>query len=256
LAFALERTSLERGGRSLLADLDLAIAAGERLAVIGPSGAGKTSLLRLLSASVAPTRGVVRVLGRDTRALSGKELRALRRELGILHQGDGLVRELRVVHNVLMGRLGDWSTARALFSLVFPREIERARTALAKVELEHRLWDLPGALSGGEQQRVALARLLVQDPRAILADEPASSLDPRRSREAVGRLARAAQEGGRTLVVALHALELIEGHFERVLALREGKALWLGPVDQLDHELLSELYGTDSARLFAWRGPS
>ncbi len=242
----------------MLADLNLTISAGERLAVIGPSGAGKTSLLRLLSAAILPTRGQVTALSVPTAGLSARELLALKRQIGVLHQSDNLVRELRVVHNVLMGRLGSWSLARAAFSLLVPREIERARAALEQVELEPRLWDYPGALSGGEQQRVALARLLVQDPRAILADEPASALDPRLARDIAARLSRLASEGSRTLVVSLHALELIEGHFDSVLALQGGRALWRGSPSQLTPQLLRDLYGNQASQwstASAERGP-
>jgi phosphonate transport system ATP-binding protein len=245
VAFCLEDVALELGGRTVLEGLSLPIEVGERLAVIGPSGAGKTSLIRLLSAALAPTRGRVLALARDTRALGARELRRLRADIGVLHQSDNLVRELRVVHNVLMGRLGSWSALRALVSLLAPREVDAARAALAEVELEAKLWDLPDQLSGGEQQRVGIARILLQDPRAVLADEPASGLDPRLGREVVRKLSDLALDRRRTLVVSLHALELLPGHFDQVLALRGGREFWRGPLRELSRDLLRELYGAE-----------
>ena len=116
-----------------------------------------------------------------------------------------------------------------MLSLFWPQEIERAREALRAVELAERLWDLPDALSGGERQRVAIARLIVQEPRALLADEPASSLDHRLGREVIQALLRLARERGSTLVVSMHTLDLIAEGFERVLALKGGELFWQGP---------------------------
>jgi len=244
-AFVVESVSKSFAGTAVLRDLDFRLGQGERIAVIGPSGAGKTTLLRLLAGVIAPDSGRVLALGRDTAKLRAAELAALRRELGFLYQSDNLVPSLRVVHNVLIGRLGAWSTARALFSLFSPREIESARSALHQVELEQRLWDLPGALSGGQQQRVAIARLMLQQPRAMLVDEPASSLDQRLGREVLALLSNFARERGATLVVSLHTLDLLGEHFDRILALSAGRLFWQGKARELSRTLLRELYGAE-----------
>src|SRR5690606_40708666 len=161
---------------------------GERVAVIGPSGAGKTTLFRLVAGLIKPATGQVLTLGHDTSRLSGRRLLQLRREVGFLYQHDNLIPQLRVVHNVLMGRLGYWSLPRAVFSLLWPQEIQSAVSALSQVELADRLWSLPDELSGGQQQRVAVARLIVQQPRLLLADEPVSALDLRLGQEIIGLL--------------------------------------------------------------------
>jgi phosphonate transport system ATP-binding protein len=249
VAFELDGVGLTLGGRRVLAGIDLSLIAGGRVAVIGPSGAGKTSLLRLMAGFVWPTVGRVRALGRDTRHLRGAELRELRRGIGLLYQDDNLIAPLRVVHNVLAGRLGRWWTPRALLSLFWPQEIERAREALREVELAERLWDLPDTLSGGERQRVAIARLIVQEPRALLADEPASSLDHRLGRGVMETLIRIARERSSTLVVSMHTLDLIGEDFDRVLALREGELFWQGPPRELTRKLLREIYGAEYQRL-------
>jgi phosphonate transport system ATP-binding protein len=233
------------GGHAVLRDVSLEVQTGQRVALIGPSGAGKTTLLRLVAGVIAPDAGRVTVLGHDTGELQGASLRALRRDVGLLYQLDNLVPSLRVVHNVLMGRLGHWSTARALLSLVVPQQVQRAREALARVELPHKLWSLPGELSGGEQQRVAVARLLVQDPRLMLADEPVASLDVRLGREIVQLLCGIASERRRTLVMSLHALDLLGPHFDRVLALSGGGVAWDGPPAALSQALLRRVYGAE-----------
>jgi phosphonate transport system ATP-binding protein len=120
---------------------------------------------------------------------------------------------------------------------------------LKRVELEDRLWSLPAELSGGQQQRVAIARLLVQDPRALLADEPTASLDQRLGRDVMALLADVSRERGATLVVSLHALDLLDEHFERVIALRNGRVHWQGRPRELAPELLRELYGAEYSAL-------
>ena len=243
--FELEGAGVSFGRVDALRELDLTIREGERVAVIGPSGAGKTTLFRLLAAVLKPTRGSVRALGVDTRRLRGGELRRLRREVGLLYQTDPLIPHLRVVHNVLMGRLGRWSAARALLSLLVPQELPIARAALAEVELADKLWSMPGELSGGQQQRVAIARLVVQRPRVMLADEPVSQLDIRLGREIIELLVRVAARPGTTLLVNLHTLELLQGHFTRVVALKEGRVFWQGGTREITREMLRALYGAE-----------
>lgn len=244
-ALRLEAVAKALGTHRVFDDLTLEVPAGQRVALIGPSGAGKTTLLRLMAGVLAPDAGSVHVLGRDTADLHGRALAQLRRDVGLLYQLDNLVPSLRVVHNVLMGRLGHWSGARALLSLVWPQQIHLARAALARVELPHKLWSLPAELSGGEQQRVAVARLLVQAPRLMLADEPVASLDVRLGREIVLLLCGIAREHGRALVVSLHALDLLGPHFDRVLALSGGKVAWDGPPAALSQPVLRRVYGTE-----------
>ena len=244
-AFRLSAVGKAFGGTEVLRDISFEITSGERVAVIGPSGAGKTTLFRLLCSVLWPTSGKVEALGLDTSRLRARRLRGLRRRIGILYQNDNLIPHLRVVHNVLMGRLGSWGLPRALWSLVWPQQLHTARQALEKVELGDKLWSMPGELSGGQQQRVAIARLMVQRPDVMLADEPVSQLDIRLGREIIELLAALAVELGSTLLVNLHTLELLHGHFERVIALREGRLFWQGTPDQITRELLRELYGAE-----------
>jgi phosphonate transport system ATP-binding protein len=182
-AVTLRGVRVTYGPHAALDGFDLEVAEGERVALVGPSGAGKTTILRLCTASVRPTSGRVEVLGHDLGAVTPDELRDVRRRVGTVYQQLNLVGPLRVVHNVNAGRLGAWSRRRALRSLVRPAQVDVARHALARVGIADKLYERTDRLSGGEQQRVALARVLVQEPELILADEPVSSLDPARAEE-------------------------------------------------------------------------
>lgn len=242
LAFA--GVDMQLGGKLALRGIALRVPRGQRLALIGPSGAGKTTLLRLAAGLLWPTRGSVTVLGQATGDLRGRALDALRRQIGFLHQQDNLVPALRVAHNVLMGRLGHWSLLRSLWSLLRPQQLELAHAALTRVELGNRLWAMPGELSGGEQQRVAIARLLLQEPRLLLADEPMSALDLRLGREVVRLLLDLAARDC-TTIVSLHSLDLLAEGFDRVVALRDGGIVFDGPPAGLSRAVLQDVYGAE-----------
>jgi phosphonate transport system ATP-binding protein len=236
-------------GQPVLRELSLAVPAGQVLALLGPSGAGKTTLLRVLCGALAPHSGSVRVLGQDLARLRGHERRELRRHVGLLYQNDALVPGLSVVHNVLIGRLGAWSLLQSLLSLVRPRELPLALQALRAVQMEEKLLEPIGALSGGQRQRVTIARLLVQDPEVVLADEPAVSLDPRLARHILSLLIRLSRERGRTLVVALHDIDLVTDDFDRVLALRGGAWFWEGRPAELHRERIAAIFAEDEQDL-------
>jgi phosphonate transport system ATP-binding protein len=232
-------------GRRVLDGISLELFAGQRVALIGPSGAGKTTLLRVIAGIIHPEEGQVVTLGIDTASLHGASLRRLRKQVGFLYQNDNLIPSLRVAHNVLLGKAADWSVARSLLSLLWPQEVDVAARALDRMELGHKLWALPGTLSGGEQQRVAIARLLVQQPKLTLADEPVSALDVRLGREIIRLLTTIATEQGSTLLASLHALDLLGPHFDRVIALRDGSVVWDGPPALITQRILRDVYGAE-----------
>ena len=241
-AVVLRDVVVRHGARTALGGVSLVVAAGERVGLVGPSGAGKTTLLALLSGLVAPTSGSVQVLGADLSRVRGADLARLRSRVGAVHQRLDLVGPLRVVHNVSAGRLGEWSTARALWSLLRPQEVDRARAALDAVGLADRLHDRTDTLSGGQQQRVALARVLAQAPDLVLADEPVSSLDPALAEDVVRLLATVLVAGGRTLVTSLHDVALARRWCDRLVGLREGQVLFDLPAAQVGEELTDRLY--------------
>jgi phosphonate transport system ATP-binding protein len=243
--FEARGAAVSYGSVRALEHVDLRVEPGERVALIGPSGAGKSSLIALLGGSLAPADGHVAVLGRDLTRASPRERRAVQRRLGTVRQQFDLAGQLRVVHNVNAGRLGEWSLLRAALSLLAPRDVARVREALAQVGIEDKLYERTDRLSGGQQQRVAIARVLVQEPLAILADEPIASLDPARGAEIVGLMVALSERRGTTLVVSLHDVDVALGRFARVVALREGRVAYDGPAAGLSDGFMRELYATE-----------
>jgi phosphonate transport system ATP-binding protein len=223
--------------------VDLTVTAGERVAVVGASGAGKSTLLGVLNGSVTPTAGEMRVLGADPAALGGRDLRRLRARTGTMHQHLELVGPLRVVHNVNAGRLGTWPAGRALRSLVQPQGLEDVRTALERVGLADRMFERTDRLSGGQRQRVALARLLVQRPELVLADEPASALDPALADRALQLLGELALDRGGALLACLHDPALALRHCDRVVGLADGQVTLDAPAASLSLPELERFYG-------------
>ena len=177
-------------GRTGMAAIDLQVAAGERVALIGPSGAGKTTLLRVAAAGLRPSSGHVRLLDADPWSLRAGVLKALRARVGFVHQAPPIPPRLRVVTAVLAGRLGQWGVGRALRSWLLPDDVAGARDALARVGLADRVFDRCDQLSGGQLQRVAVARALYQAPGLLLADEPVSGARRHHRRRGAARAGR------------------------------------------------------------------
>ena len=240
---ALEQVSKTYGQRVALSPISLSIAEGEAIAIVGPSGSGKTTLLHLMAGVIRPDSGTVKLRNIDLSTLHpGRELSSL---VGVIHQQFDLVPNLSVVLNVMAGRLGQWSLWRSLVSLVSPRDRHLAETALERVGIADRLSERASLLSGGEQQRVAIARLLVQDPAIIVADEPVASLDPARADDLTRLLAAIAGESDKTLIAALHSVELARAYFSRVIGLRNGGVRFDVPIEHLTDEMLRDLYNLE-----------
>jgi phosphonate transport system ATP-binding protein len=213
---------------------------GETIALLGPSGSGKTTLLSLIAGEVAPSSGTILFGETDLRAIPpGRDLAS---HVGMIHQQFDLVPHLSALLNVLAGRLGHWSLAKTVVSLVWPLDRPLAYAALDRVGVRDRATLRAAKLSGGEQQRVAIARLLVQDPTVILADEPVSSLDPARAEEVIELLVGAARESGKTLIASVHSVELARQHFDRLIGLRNGAVQFDLPSASVTDATLSDLY--------------
>jgi phosphonate transport system ATP-binding protein len=210
--------------RPALDGVNLEVAAGETVALVGPSGSGKTTLLRTINGLVPISAGSVLVDGIAVGELRGRALRGLRTRLAMIAQHHDLVDRLSVHQNVMAGALGRWSTAHALRYLVFPleSELDEARAALERVSIPEKLWAPTRELSGGERQRVAIARALVQQPEAILADEPVASLDPRLGTQIIGLLCRLTRESGIALICSLHQVQFAQDYFDRVVLVERG----------------------------------
>jgi phosphonate transport system ATP-binding protein len=241
------------GSKAVLRGVHLAIRPGEQLALVGPSGSGKTTLLRALCGALHPTVGEVAIDGRNPAALDQRQLRAVRRSIGFVHQHLGLVPLLRVNHNVALGRLGERSLLGGLRSVFASSraEVHEIHRLLERVGIEEKLFERTDTLSGGQQQRVAIARALYQRPRILLADEPVASVDPARARAVIDLLTTLAREEGLTLVVSIHSLELARASFDRLVGLRAGEVVFDRPTTAVDTEDFDRLYQLDDAELLS-----
>ena len=216
------------------------IAYGEKVAILGSSGSGKTTLLNMIGAVTAPSEGSILLEGTPISELQpGRTLSQL---VGFIHQRFDLVQNLNVVNNVLAGKLGQWNLLKSIISLVTPREVEIAIKALDRVVLPNKLRVRVSKLSGGEQQRVAIARLLVQDPKLIIADEPVSSLDPTRARNIINLLSDISSESSKTLIASIHSVELAKQYFNRIIGLKKGEVQFDVPTNLFTDAMLDDLY--------------
>ena len=232
-------------GQAALSAIDLQVNPGERLAIIGPSGAGKTSLLRLLATALQPSAGQLELLGQAPWSLSTRARQRLRARIGLIHQAPPLPLRQRVVTSVLAGKLGQWSLARGLLNLLHPLDIPGAREALARLDLADKLFQRCDQLSGGQLQRVGIARVLYQAPELILADEPVSAMDPVLAGHTLGVLNDEASQRGMTLLASLHAVDLALAHFPRIIGIREGGILFDLPPAQISQAQLDALYANE-----------
>lgn len=218
---------------------------GEAVAIIGPSGAGKTTLFRVLTRSIPLDGGRIDIDGADLYSANYLNLTKIRRKIGLIYQQHNLVKELDVLRNVIMGKLGVWSSWQALRTLLSrpPDDvIDEVKKVLGQVGLANKINSRVTELSGGEQQRVAIARLLLQDPEIILADEPVASVDVASAQKIMEIFQDLNQNIGKTLICNLHNVSLARTFFERVLALCSGKILFDGCPSCLDRKLMSSIY--------------
>jgi phosphonate transport system ATP-binding protein len=222
--------------------INLEVQKGEKVALIGPSGAGKTTLFRMLNCTLRPTSGKLWINGDEAGSLHGKRLREARRKIGTIYQQHNLVPRLKVIHNVLSGKLGRWSTVGSLASLMRPSELELAYNALNQVGIAEKIFTRTDQLSGGQQQRVAIARVLIQDPEVILADEPIASVDPSLASAIVRLLIDISESTCKTLLINLHSVEFALAFFPRVIGVKNGEAIFDLSPDRISESLQKDLY--------------
>jgi phosphonate transport system ATP-binding protein len=230
-----------------LSGVTLQIQPGEQIALLGQSGAGKTTLFRLLNGTLRPTTGSVFFDGHDTASLTSSGLRGMRRRVGTIYQQHNLIPSLTALENTLCGALGRMSLLSTVRSIFQPTkaDLEFALHALELVGLADKRAARADELSGGQQQRLAAARVLMQSPEVILADEPTASLDPELAETMISLLAGLARDGRKTLIMAVHKVDLATRHFPRVLGLRAGGLSFDLPRSEVQGELLNTLYARD-----------
>lgn len=209
-----------RGAGWILKDLGLSAPRGKVTIITGPSGIGKTTLLKILAGILTPARGRVKILNQG---IANQSQRVISSLIGYIPQQLGLVRNLTALENVLMGALGRCGNGKVLLGL-FPRdEIEQAKSALDLMGIAHKANEEVFRLSGGERQRVAIARTLLQHPQVVVADEFVSDLDMPMALEILGRIRRAAQRERLTFVMSMHRQGLVREFAENVVALKDGR---------------------------------
>lgn len=232
-------------GDRALKGISLDLAPGEIVGLIGPSGAGKSSLIRCINRLVMPSAGQVTFLGRDMNPLSGRQLRAARREIGMIFQEYALVERLTVMENLLSGRLGYTAFWASWFRRFDAADISRAYELLARVGLAGMENKRADALSGGQRQRVGIARALMQQPRLLLIDEPTASLDPKTSRQIMRLLLELCREHQLAAIINIHDVVLATEFLPRIIGLRSGQIVYDGPAAGMDESALTHIYGDE-----------
>lgn len=236
----LKNISKSYGENKVLEDISIKANRGEIIALIGLSGSGKTTTLNIMSNIIKPDTGEMLVDGAPSTNIYNRKEFA--KKIGVIRQQFDLVNQLPVVHNTLAGRFNDWGVLKSIISLIKPQDLPLAKGALSRVGMLEKIYEKTGNLSGGEQQRVALARLLLQKPEIILADEPVSSLDPARAENILSLMVDLVKEGHQTLIASLHSVEYVKKYFTRVIAIKDGKIYFDLPIKKIKDKDLVEVY--------------
>ena len=229
-------------GFTALKNVNLNIEQGEFVAIIGLSGAGKSTILRCINRMHDIQQGTLTVDGVDVESLSGKALRRFRRKVGMIFQSFNLVSRSTVIKNVLTADVPDMPFWRVLFGIFTKEQKMRALESLDKVGILDKAYTRCDQLSGGQQQRVALARTLNQNPSIILADEPVASLDPVTARQVMSYFVRINKEYKITILLNIHHVDLALNYCDRVIGVRAGEIVFDGPASSITQEQLDEVY--------------
>ena len=232
-------------GPQILKGIDFDVEGDDFLAMIGPSGAGKSTLIRSINRLVEPTDGVITLLGQDVRSLKPKELRMLRRNVGMIFQEFNLINRMSVMDNVLSGRLGYIGNLRSMFRHFPKQDIHRALDLLERVGLSEHVNKRADELSGGQRQRVGIARALMQQPKLLLLDEPTSALDPKISREVMALIRDIANELGVPALCNIHDVQLAKEFCNRIIGLQDGVKKFDGETHTLKDADLKQIYAME-----------
>lgn len=228
-----------------LKNINLDIQKGEFVAIVGLSGAGKSTFLRTINKMHNISSGDVKINQQSIVHYKGRQLRKLRRNIGMIFQNFNLVSQSTVQRNVLNGRVGYYSTWRTLLGLFSKEDQRKAIEALRTVHLLDKLYTRVDELSGGQQQRVAIARALMQDPQIMLADEPVASLDPMTSQAVMDDLKQLNDKLGITVVVNLHSVPLAMQYASRIIGLRNGKVVYDKPITEVQESDFAQIYAKE-----------
>ena len=238
-------TKRYRTGDLALKGIDLDVPDGQVMALIGPSGAGKPTVIRCINRLVEPTAGSIRLGDVDLVAAPRKELRRIRRRIGMIFQEFNLVERLTVMENLLSGRLGSVGFFASLMRRYPPADISSAFALLDRVGLEGYHDKRADALSGGQRQRVGIGRALMQQPDLLLVDEPTASLDPKTARQIMRLIRELAVERARPALINIHDVALAQDFSDRVIGLKSGRVAFDGPPAGLTPAVLTDIYGEE-----------
>ncbi len=231
------------GGVHALKDVDLEIKQGEFVAIIGLSGAGKSTLIRAINKMHGITNGTLTVNELVVNDLKGKALRRFRRDIGMVFQSFNLVSRTTVIKNVLASRVPDMPLWKSILGIYSKKDKIKALESLDQVGILDKAYVRADKLSGGQMQRVAVARTLAQDPKIILADEPVASLDPVTARQVMGDFKKINKDLNMTIIINIHHVDLALDYAERVIGIKAGEIIYDGPAKSVDEEVLSKIYG-------------
>lgn len=233
-------------GTRALNDISFDVKPGEFLVIIGLSGSGKSTLMRCINRLIEPTSGKIYIDDVDITALSQREMRELRRSIGMIFQQFNLVKRSSVLTNVLSGRLGYVPPSWALLNYFPGDQVARGMVNLERVGIPEKARTRADQLSGGQQQRVGIARALMQEPKMILADEPVASLDPATSHSVLKYIEELNKKDGITVLCSLHFLSLARRYGTRIIALKAGQVVFEGLPKDIDEQRFREIYGEEA----------
>ena len=231
-------------------NVSIAVQPGQFVGVIGRSGAGKSTMLRLINRLIDPTSGSISYDGVEVTSLKGKALRDWRRSCAMIFQQFNLVDRLDVLTNVLIGRLAEHGFLSSMAMRFTDAERTMAIEALDRLDLVPQALQRAGTLSGGQQQRVAIAKALVQQPKIMLADEPIASLDPANATLVMDGLKQINREDGITVLINLHTLDTARAYCDRIIAMRQGRVMFDGTAAQLTDDVVRDIYGFEGLQEF------
>lgn len=224
---------------------------GELISIIGPSGSGKSTLLRCINRMIDVISGSIQFLNYEVTSANKKQIRDIRRNIGMIFQHYNLVYRLNVLENVLHGRLGYYPTWKTTLGLYDQKDIEQAAKLLEMLGLGDKLYDKCCDLSGGQKQRVGIARALIQNPKMVLCDEPIASLDPQSSKVIMEYLKDITKQMKIPCIVNLHQVDVAMHYSDRIIGMHKGEIVFNGKPQDLDSATIEKIYGVSMDELIS-----